>query len=144
MTYKNERQDMFRGGHLKNIKFEIVVKNFEGNTQKSYLNTTTLSALDFNWLADPFFPKLDILKYIEVKGDYFSVNQTDKRTITNFRMLADYESFIIDAFNDTVTNYENNDSGDKCADIIQQEQLDANKPIMSDAETKALDDRYDA
>lgn len=46
-------------------------------------------------------PSLDITDKIEVLGDYFSDSESDKRTITTFRMYADYESLVNGAFDAT-------------------------------------------
>lgn len=69
-------------------------------------------------------PSLDITDKIEVLGDYFSDSESDKRTITTFRMYADYESLVNGAFTASKDYFSAlaNDGGnyaveeDKCAE----------------------------
>lgn len=73
----------------------------KGQSIKSKVSKKTYYGQDFDFNTDPWLPSLDITKHIKVLGDYFSENESDERTITTFRMYADYETFIKDAYYDS-------------------------------------------
>lgn len=91
-------------GVLSNIMFEVEVKHMEGQNKKSNSKKYTFRLKDFDW-SDPWLPHLDITDKIEVLGDYFSDSEKDIRTITTFRMFADYEAMVMSAFKDTTKYY---------------------------------------
>lgn len=88
-------------GALENVLFEVEVKTMNGQNTNSSKKVFTFKASDFDWDSDPYMPSLDITDKIEVLGDYFSDSESDKRTITTFRMYADYESLVNAAFTNT-------------------------------------------
>lgn len=95
-THTGERQSLFdpSSGALSNLKFEIEVKDMMGHNAHSKVKKYTFKASDFDWETDPYLPVLDITNEIQVLGDYYSTHKDDKRSITTFRMYADYETLV--------------------------------------------------
>ena len=54
----------------------------------------------------PYRPTLDITKHVNVKGDFFTESEKDERTITTFRMIADYESLVKAVYDNTLAYFQ--------------------------------------
>jgi len=107
-TIGGERIGTFDGinsgapGPLANVLFQVEVKTLFGNNEESKSKVAYYYAEDFDW-STPYQPTLDITDMIEVLGDFYSEHSDDVRTYTTFRMLADYESIIQKAYDDTMS-----------------------------------------
>mmetsp|Transcript_36078 Transcript_36078/g.55393 ORF Transcript_36078/g.55393 Transcript_36078/m.55393 type:complete len:257 (+) Transcript_36078:1037-1807(+) len=50
---------------------------------------------DIDFETDPLFPRLDITKYVAMTGDYYTkAEEGENKTVTTFRMHADYETMV--------------------------------------------------
>jgi hypothetical protein len=105
-TSRDQRLGAFMddGAPLSNVLFEIEVKKMVGQGENSTLKKAVFAADDFDWSV-PYRPTLDITKHIDVKGDFFSESEKDERTITTFRMIADYESLVKAVYDDTLAYF---------------------------------------
>ena len=106
-TINGERITSFDGinsgspGPLANVLFQVEVKTLAGNNKDTKSQVAYYYAEDFDWTT-PYQPTLDITEMIQVLGDIYSEDQDDVRTYTTFRMLADYETIIQKAYDDTM------------------------------------------
>lgn len=56
---------------LGNVVFELEIKKMNGKNESSTLKREVFKADEFDW-SIPYKPTLDITKYINVSGDYYS------------------------------------------------------------------------
>ena len=61
---------------LGNVMFEVEIKNINGRNESSMMKREVFTANDFDW-SIPYKPTLDITKYINVTGDFFSQSEHD-------------------------------------------------------------------
>ena len=106
-TTRNSRKGTFMddGSPLGSVKFEVEIKKMVGLNENSTLKKAVFTADDFDWTV-PYRPTIDITKHIKVKGDFFSEDVDDDRTITTFRMFADYESLVKGVFDGTIAYFD--------------------------------------
>ena len=142
-TSRDQRLGTFMddGAPLGNVLFEVEIKKMVGKGENSTLKKEVFAADDFDWSV-PYRPTLDITKHINVKGDFFAESEKDERTITTFRMIADYETLVKGVYDNTLayfrgfTNHgEKYEVGvERCGEFDQY----SNEPnLVSDAERQA-------
>ena len=95
---------MDEGAPLGNVLFEVEIKNMVGQNENSTVKKEVFSADDFDWSV-PYRPTLDITKHINIKGDFFGESEKDERTITTFRMIADYETLVKGVYDNTLAYF---------------------------------------
>jgi hypothetical protein len=60
-----------------------------------------------DFLTDPYLPRIDISSYIQVLGDFFSLNSSDPRSITSVKLFFDYDTMQINALEETLSYFNN-------------------------------------
>lgn len=88
-------------GDLGHIMFEVEIKTMKGKNGQSKRIKQSFSANDFDWKI-PHRPTLDITRLVKVRGDFYSENENEVRTITTVRMFIQYESIVQTVFSNTI------------------------------------------
>jgi hypothetical protein len=127
--------------------FEVEIKTMNGRNESSTVKREVFKADDFDW-STPYRPTLDITKYINVTGDFFSQSEHDARTVTTFRMFADYETLVQGVYDSTRAYFYSfmNDAQRYKVDVETCSEYGTyqNEPnVFSDAQRKAAAEAFE-
>ena len=127
-----------------------------GQNENSTVKKAVFTADDFDW-SIPYRPTLDITKHINIKGDFFADSEKEERTVTTFRMIADYETLVKSVYDGTLAYFNSfkNSGGkysvahDYCAEFVTYQdepnvftdaaRVDASNAFALDKATKILE-----